>query len=86
MFGEIDEVARATLATFLASSRELVKSASRYCRRVHHVESADAIASDWLDGAGVVGLTAGTSTPDHMIDGVERRLRHLAAQASGVSK
>lgn len=68
------------------NTRELVKSASRHCGRVHHVECADDITPGWLDGADVVGLTAGTSTPDHMIDGVERRLQHLAAQASGVSK
>jgi 4-hydroxy-3-methylbut-2-enyl diphosphate reductase IspH len=32
---------------------------------------------EWLAGAAVVGLTAGTSTPDEVIDRVEARLRQI---------
>ena len=34
---------------------------------------------EWFRGAGTVGITAGTSTPDDVIDRVERRIRELAA-------
>src|SRR5688572_10285779 len=46
------------------NTRELVKTCTRYCARVHHVESAADVQPEWFDAAEVVGLTAGTSTPD----------------------
>jgi 4-hydroxy-3-methylbut-2-en-1-yl diphosphate reductase len=57
------------------NTRELVKTCARYCARVHHVQTADDVRAEWLDGANVVGLTAGTSTPDDVIDRVETRIR-----------
>jgi (E)-4-hydroxy-3-methyl-but-2-enyl pyrophosphate reductase len=38
------------------------------------VQDASDIAAEWLNGARVVGLTAGASTPDYVIDEVEQRL------------
>jgi 4-hydroxy-3-methylbut-2-enyl diphosphate reductase IspH len=35
---------------------------------------------EWLENATVVGLTAGTSTPDYVIDGVEQALHAMAAR------
>jgi 4-hydroxy-3-methylbut-2-enyl diphosphate reductase len=60
------------------NTRELVKTCSRYCTRVHHVETADDIRREWFDGATIVGLTAGTSTPDDVIDRVEEGIRLCA--------
>jgi 4-hydroxy-3-methylbut-2-en-1-yl diphosphate reductase len=57
------------------NTRELVKTCARYCARVHHVQTDAEVRSEWFDGANVVGLTAGTSTPDHVIDRVEARIR-----------
>ncbi len=57
------------------NTRELVKTCARYCARVHHVETDKDVRPQWFDGADVVGLTAGTSTPDDIIDCVEARLR-----------
>jgi len=57
------------------NTRELVKTCARYCDRVYHVQTDADVRDDWLDGAEVVGLTAGTSTPDDVIDRVEARLR-----------
>jgi 4-hydroxy-3-methylbut-2-enyl diphosphate reductase len=59
------------------NTRELVKTCGRYCARVHHVETDGEIRPEWLDAVNVVGLTAGTSTPDAVIDRVEARLRQL---------
>lgn len=53
------------------NTRELVHTCARYCARVHHVETEADIRPAWFDGAQVVGLTAGTSTPDVVIDRVE---------------
>ena len=64
------------------NTRELVATCARYCGRVHHVQTGDDIRDEWFDGAEVVGLTAGTSTPDDVIDGVEARIR-MCAERSG---
>ena len=64
------------------NTRELVKTCSRYCARVHHVESGADIHPEWLLDANVVGLTAGTSTPDDAIDDVEACIRICAAAAA----
>jgi 4-hydroxy-3-methylbut-2-enyl diphosphate reductase len=53
------------------NTKELVAACARHCNRVHHVETDAEVRSDWFEGAAVVGLTAGTSTPDEMIDRVE---------------
>jgi 4-hydroxy-3-methylbut-2-enyl diphosphate reductase len=63
------------------NTRELVRTCARYCARVHHVETDAEVRAAWLDNVNVVGLTAGTSTPDEVIDRVERRLRDFAARA-----
>lgn len=39
-----------------------------------HVQTADDIDPRWRDRFRVIGLTAGTSTPDHVIDAVRARL------------
>ena len=65
------------------NTRELVKTCARYCTRVHHVQTDADVRPDWLDGADVVGLTAGTSTPDDVIDRVEARIRVCADASAG---
>jgi 4-hydroxy-3-methylbut-2-enyl diphosphate reductase len=71
------------------NTRELVKTCARYCARVHHVETDADVRAAWFDGANVVGLTAGTSTPDEVIDRVEARIGmcrpdlQVAAQSLG---
>ncbi|HXT71006.1 MAG TPA: 4-hydroxy-3-methylbut-2-enyl diphosphate reductase [Vicinamibacterales bacterium] len=62
------------------NTRELVKTCGRYCARVHHVQTDADLRPEWLDGAHVVGLTAGTSTPDDVIDRVEARIREVESK------
>lgn len=57
------------------NTRELVATCRRFCEKVFHVQSASDLRPEWLNGASTVGLTAGTSTPDVTIDGVEHWLR-----------
>ena len=67
------------------NTRELVKTCARYCARVHHVETDADIRPAWFEAATVVGLTAGTSTPEDVIDRVEARIREVeAARAAAV--
>jgi 4-hydroxy-3-methylbut-2-enyl diphosphate reductase len=58
------------------NTRELVRTCARYCARVHHVQVEADVRPEWFDTANVVGLTAGTSTPDDVIDRVEAQVRH----------
>jgi 4-hydroxy-3-methylbut-2-enyl diphosphate reductase len=53
------------------NTHELVKTCSRYCDRVHHVQTAEDLKEEWLEGAETVGITAGTSTPEKLISEVE---------------
>jgi 4-hydroxy-3-methylbut-2-enyl diphosphate reductase len=61
------------------NTRELVRTCARYCDRVHHVQTDADVRHEWFDAVKVVGLTAGTSTPDHVIDRVEARIRQVEA-------
>jgi 4-hydroxy-3-methylbut-2-en-1-yl diphosphate reductase len=65
------------------NTRELVKTCARHCASVHHVETDADVRPEWVSAASVVGLTAGTSTPDDVIDRVEARLRLCADVADG---
>jgi 4-hydroxy-3-methylbut-2-enyl diphosphate reductase len=61
------------------NTHELVKTCSRYCERVHHVQTVEGLRVEWFENANVVGVTAGTSTPDKSIKSVEDWLGELAA-------
>jgi (E)-4-hydroxy-3-methyl-but-2-enyl pyrophosphate reductase len=50
----------------------------RESKRSYLVQGADDLDRAWFDGANVVGLTAGSSTPDYVIDEVEARIAALA--------
>jgi len=60
------------------NTHELVKTCSRFCPRVHHVQTADDLHPEWLSPTDTVGITAGTSTPDEIIAAVENRLNQFA--------
>jgi 4-hydroxy-3-methylbut-2-enyl diphosphate reductase len=64
------------------NTRELVSTCSRHGSRVHHVQTEADLDPDWFLAAQTVGITAGTSTPDEIIDRVEERIRELATTLS----
>lgn len=41
----------------------------------HHVETANELRAEWLEGVAAVGVTAGTSTPDWVIEEVVAKLK-----------
>ncbi len=56
------------------NTHELVKTCSQFCERVHHVQTAADLRADWFCENDIFGITAGTSTPDSVIDAVEQAL------------
>jgi 4-hydroxy-3-methylbut-2-enyl diphosphate reductase len=62
------------------NTRELVETCSRYCVKVHHVQTAEDLRAEWFEGAQSVGITAGTSTPDEVIHRIEQSLRQFATK------
>ncbi|MCD6049456.1 MAG: (E)-4-hydroxy-3-methyl-but-2-enyl pyrophosphate reductase [Verrucomicrobia bacterium] len=59
------------------NTKELVNTCWRFCPYVHHVQGPADLKAEWFAHADVIGLTAGTSTPDDVIDAVEARLHEL---------
>jgi 4-hydroxy-3-methylbut-2-enyl diphosphate reductase len=64
------------------NTRELVNTCGHYCSHVHHVQTESDVRPEWFLAAGTVGITAGTSTPDEVIDRVDQHIRALAAERS----
>ena len=62
------------------NTHELVKTCSRFCPRVHHVQTAADLHAEWFDANDIVGITAGTSTPDSVISSVEKTIGSLAGK------
>ncbi len=61
-----------------ANTRHLWEICQRY-KPSHLVQGAGDLRPEWFDGVETVGLTAGASTPDYVIDEVEAALLALAA-------
>ena len=66
------------------NTHELVATCRQYCARVHHIQSAADLHERWFQPDDTVGITAGTSTPDGIIDEVERELHAIAAAHANV--
>lgn len=64
------------------NTRELVQTCSQFCPRVHHVQTATDLQSEWFNTAETVGITAGTSTPDATISEVENWFKNYRWQAT----
>ncbi|MEW6303102.1 MAG: 4-hydroxy-3-methylbut-2-enyl diphosphate reductase [Verrucomicrobiota bacterium] len=62
------------------NTKELAETCRRYCERVHKIQTAADLREEWFCAGDTVGITAGTSTPDVTIAGVERWLFDLATQ------
>ena len=52
-----------------SNTQKLLQVAARHTKAIN-VETADELDKDWLNGAGIVGVTAGASTPSSIIEEV----------------
>ncbi len=61
-----------------SNSKRLVELARKRGVAAHLVQDADEIRPEWLEGAACVGVTAGASAPEVLVQAVVERLRALA--------
>ncbi len=66
-----------------ANTSRLVSVCEGEGKPTHHIEVAEEIRPEWVAGARKVGVTAGASTPDWVVEGV---LKKLASQGGEVSR
>jgi 4-hydroxy-3-methylbut-2-en-1-yl diphosphate reductase len=62
-----------------SNSNRLREVAERQGARAYLVDTADDIDADWLHGAQCIGITAGASAPEELVQGLLKRLRELGA-------
>jgi 4-hydroxy-3-methylbut-2-enyl diphosphate reductase len=62
-----------------SNSHRLQEVAALGGRRAHLVADCSAINPAWLEGVRRVGITAGASAPEYLVEGVLRRLRELGS-------
>jgi 4-hydroxy-3-methylbut-2-enyl diphosphate reductase len=67
-----------------SNSNRLVELAEKSGARAHLVQTAADIEPAWLEGVACVGVTAGASAPEVLVDEVVARLRELAGGAAAV--
>jgi 4-hydroxy-3-methylbut-2-en-1-yl diphosphate reductase len=62
------------------NTHELAQTCARFCKRVHHVQTANDLRGEWFRKADIVGITAGTSTPDKLINEIEQQLKQIGKE------
>lgn len=60
-----------------ANTRKLVQAAEEEGARAYQVQRVDDLQTAWFEGANRVGITAGASTPDWVVDEVEAKIMSL---------
>ena len=58
-----------------ANTIRLFQTAAKNCKKAAHIQSADDIPQDFFK-LNTIGITAGASTPDQIIEEVEKKLLH----------
>jgi 4-hydroxy-3-methylbut-2-enyl diphosphate reductase len=62
-----------------ANTRRLAEICREINPRTHHVETAAELPPEFLEGASTVGVTAGASTPQWIIEALVARIRGIWA-------
>ncbi len=62
------------------NTTRLAQLCQEVCPKTYHIERPTELSKDWFEGASLVGITAGASTPENQIIAVERALAALENQ------
>jgi 4-hydroxy-3-methylbut-2-enyl diphosphate reductase IspH len=60
-----------------SNTRKLYKVVHKVQPNTRHIETENNIKPDWFKSVHTVGITGGASTPDLIIDIVERRVKNF---------
>jgi 4-hydroxy-3-methylbut-2-enyl diphosphate reductase len=63
-----------------ANTTRLAEIARAACPKTHHVEGADELEAAWFSGVGLVGVTAGASTPSSQIRAVVSAIESMIGE------
>lgn len=58
-----------------SNTQKLFELSKMHCDESHHIETADQIDWKWLEGAEIVGITSGASTPDWIIKDAIKKIK-----------
>ena len=65
-----------------ANSKRLTELAKQRNKNTYQVTCADDIKVEWFDNVEIVGISAGASTPDYLIDGVANRIKKISKESN----
>jgi 4-hydroxy-3-methylbut-2-enyl diphosphate reductase len=60
-----------------SNTTKLYTAVKRIQPRAYHIETEDEVRPEWLAGVQRIGIAGGASTPEILIDRVERRVKNL---------
>ncbi|MCX8022805.1 MAG: 4-hydroxy-3-methylbut-2-enyl diphosphate reductase [Syntrophorhabdaceae bacterium] len=60
-----------------SNTTKLYETVKRENCKAYHIETEAEIDPEWFKGVNKIGITGGTSTPDHILDSVERFVKKL---------
>jgi len=67
-----------------SNSKELYEKAKEFGVESYFIQSAEQLEQEWFTGKEKIGVTAGASTPDYLVDGVVERIRDIVNCANFV--
>ncbi|AAM24574.1 MAG: 4-hydroxy-3-methylbut-2-enyl diphosphate reductase [Caldanaerobacter subterraneus] len=63
-----------------SNTQKLRKICEKNCKNTYHIERADEITFEMLKGHDIIGITAGASTPDYVIEEVIEKIKSLKGE------
>jgi (E)-4-hydroxy-3-methyl-but-2-enyl pyrophosphate reductase len=66
-----------------SNTRRLLELCKSVNPNSHHVELPDELNPEWFSGTEKIGLTAGASTPDHIIGEIFRKIKEIKETRTG---
>jgi (E)-4-hydroxy-3-methyl-but-2-enyl pyrophosphate reductase len=60
-----------------SNTKKLYAIARQWQPNTYHVETEEALREEWFSNAHTVGIAGGSSTPEHIIDSVDRRVKNF---------